>query len=147
MDPNRMDSPLVGKPAPHFSLKRLSDGTVVTLENLRGRPLLINFWSTWCLPCRAEHPVLLRGARHFGQRVEFISIVYQDRNEAVAAWLNRYGGQGYPTLIDEGTKTAIAYGVYGVPETYFIDSKGIIRDKHVGPLDFPRLAAYIARLK
>jgi cytochrome c biogenesis protein CcmG/thiol:disulfide interchange protein DsbE len=79
--------------------------------------------------------------------VQFVGIVYQDRNEAVAAWLNRYGGQGYPTLIDEGTKTGIAYGVYGVPETYFVDSRGVIVDKHVGPLDFPRLAAYIARLK
>lgn len=147
MDPNRMDAPLVGKPAPHFALKRLSDGEVVTLEDLRGKPLLVNFWSTWCIPCRTEHPVLLRGAQHFGQRVQFVGIVYQDRNEVVTAWLNRYGGQGYPTLIDEGTKTGIAYGVYGVPETYFIGSNGVIVDKHVGPLDFPRLAAYIARLK
>lgn len=145
-DPNRMDAPLVGKAAPSFSLRKLSDGKELALSDLRGRPLLLNFWSTWCIPCRNEHPVLVRGAQLFGRQVQFVGVVYQDRNEVVEAWLDRYGGRAYPTLIDAGGKAAIAYGVYGVPETYFIDSAGVIRDKHVGPLSLPALQHYLARL-
>jgi len=146
MDPHHMDAPLVTKPAPDFALHRLSDGEMVTLKSLRGKPLLLNFWSTWCIPCRQEHPVMVRAAQMLGDWVQFVGIVYQDRNEAVEAWLDRYGGRAYPTLIDINAKAAIAYGVYGVPETYFIDSQGVIQSKFVGPLDFPTLQQHVANL-
>lgn len=146
MDPHRMDAPLIGKAAPPIALNKLSDGKQLTLKSLRGKPVLLNFWATWCIPCRTEHPVLVAGARHFGDRVQFVGVVYQDRNEVVQAWLDRYGGTGYPTLIDVGGKVAIAYGVYGVPETYFIDSKGTIQAKYVGPLGFGTLQAYLEQL-
>jgi cytochrome c biogenesis protein CcmG/thiol:disulfide interchange protein DsbE len=145
-DPHRMDAPLVGKAAPPFSLARLSDGRQLSLADLRGQPLLLNFWSTWCIPCRTEHPVLVRGAQLYGDQVQFVGIVYQDRNEVVEQWLDRYGGRAYPTLIDAGGKTAIAYGVYGVPETYFVDRSGVIRDKHVGSLDDTALQYYLSRI-
>lgn len=146
MDPHRMDAPLVGKAAPPFALTRLSDGETVTLESLRGKPVILNFWATWCLPCRQEHPILVRAAKDLGDKVQFVGIVYQDKNEAVNAWLDTYGGRGYPTLIDAGTKTGIAYGVYGVPETYFIDRDGIIRDKVVGPVHPQALYERVGRL-
>ncbi len=146
MDPHRMDAPLVGKPAPPFALTRLSDGQTVTLESLRGKPVVLNFWATWCLPCRQEHPFLVRAARDLGDQVQFVGIVYQDKNEIVNAWLDTYGGRGYPTLIDAGTKTGIAYGVYGVPETYLIDRDGIIRDKFVGPVRPDALFASVKKL-
>lgn len=146
-DPHRMDAPLVGKAAPPFTLKRLSDGASVSLASLRGKPVLLNFWATWCIPCRTEHPVLVRAAKILGTEIQFVGIVYQDRNEVVEAWLDTYGGRAYPTLIDEGGKTAIAYGVYGVPETYFIDAQGVVKAKHVGPLSVPALETYLARLR
>lgn len=147
MDPHKMDAPLIGKLAPRFALPRLSDGKIVTSEDLRGKPVVLNFWSTWCIPCRTEHPVLVHGESQHGQRIQFIGIVYQDRNEVVEQWLDKYGGRAYPTLIDINAKAAIAYGVYGVPETFFIDSQGVIQDKFVGPLSYPLLEQRVARLK
>ncbi|MCB9727466.1 MAG: redoxin domain-containing protein [Deltaproteobacteria bacterium] len=147
MDPHRMDAPLVGKPAPPFELHRLSDGQLVSLESLRGKPVILNFWATWCMPCRQEHPFMVSAAKKLGDKIQFVGIVYQDKNEMVNAWLDAYGGRGYPTLIDAGTKTAIAYGVYGVPETYFIDSQGVIRDKVVGPVRPDELFELAGRLQ
>ena len=133
-DPGEMDKVLEGRPAPAFELPRLLDGQLRSLDDFRGQPLVLNFWATWCVPCAQEHPVMLQGARQFADRAQFVGIVYQDSNEKVLAWLNRYGGQAYPTLIDVNAKAAIAYGVYGVPETYFINREGMIVYKHVGPI-------------
>jgi cytochrome c biogenesis protein CcmG, thiol:disulfide interchange protein DsbE len=94
-----------------------------------------------------EHPNLVQAARKWGNDVQFVGIVYQDKNEAVEAWLARNGGKAFPTLIDVNAKAAIAYGVYGVPETYFIGPDGVIRDKHVGPISWPELAEQVRRLK
>ena len=147
LDPRRMDAPLVGKPAPAFALKRLADDHPVTSADLRGKPLVLNFWATWCIPCRDEHPVLVQGAKHYGERFHFVGVVYQDRKESVTQWLERYGGHAYPTLIDIDGKVAIAYGVYGVPETYFIDAEGIVRSKYVGPMNPMILAMHLKGLE
>lgn len=146
-NPNVMDKPLNGKAAPDFSLPTLANGELMGLEDLRGKPMVVNFWATWCRPCAIEHPNLVQAARKWGTDVQFVGIVYQDKNEAVEAWLARNGGKAFPTLIDVNAKAAIAYGVYGVPETYFIGSDGVIRDKHVGPISWPQLAEQVRRLK
>lgn len=146
-DPHVMDKPLNGKPAPDFSLPRLVDGKTVGLDDLKGKPMVVNFWATWCRPCAQEHPNLVQAARRWGDDVQFVGIVYQDKNEAVDAWLERHGGKAYPTLIDINAKAAIAYGVYGVPETYFIGADGVIRDKHVGPIPWPVLADQVRALR
>lgn len=146
-DPHVMDKPLVGKQAPSFSLPRLADGAQVQLSDLTGKPMVVNFWATWCVPCAQEHPNLVEAARRWGDDVQFVGIVYQDKNEAVEAWLDRHGGRAYPTLIDVNAKAAIAYGVYGVPETYFIGPDGVILDKHVGPIPWPVLQDQVAKLR
>lgn len=135
-DPHDLGNPLEDKNAPRFSLPRLDGGELLSLDDLSGKPAIVNFWATWCQSCPMEHPVLEQAAAEFGDRVQFVGIAYEDKRERLSAWLQRANrGQpaGYPTLIDVGGKAAVAYGVYGVPETYFIDSGGTIRAKKTGP--------------
>lgn len=134
-NPNDLGNALADKNAPPFSLPRLSDGEEVHLRQFDGQPLVVNFWATWCRSCPQEHPVLVDGARRYGGKVQFVGIAYEDRRDRLKSWLTRHGGATYPTLVDVGGKVAVAYGVYGVPETYFIDREGVVRSKHVGPLD------------
>ena len=135
LDPHEIRSPLIDKPAPSFELPRLSDATPVRTSDLRGKPSVLNFWATWCDSCEIEHPMLVDLHRSYGDRVQFLSIVYNDKNELIEAWLKRHGGGTFTTLIDINGKAAIAYGVYGVPETYVLDRDGIIRHKHTGLLN------------
>jgi cytochrome c biogenesis protein CcmG/thiol:disulfide interchange protein DsbE len=133
-DPSLKRSPLVGRAAPAFTLPQVGGGPPLSLASLHGRPVVMNFWATWCVPCYQEHGVLLRGARQHGGSVQFLGIVYEDEEQRVREFLAQEGG-AYPSLMDASGRTAIAYGVYGVPETYFIDAQGRIAHKHVGPLD------------
>jgi cytochrome c biogenesis protein CcmG/thiol:disulfide interchange protein DsbE len=131
-DPSRIESPLVGRTAPGFELVPLGGGEPVSLESLRGRVVVMNFWASWCAPCYQEHPVLLEAARKWTD-VAFLGIVYEDEEDSVKAYLAKLGS-AFPSLMDQGSKTAIAYGVFGVPETFFITPDGVIADKFVGPL-------------
>jgi cytochrome c biogenesis protein CcmG/thiol:disulfide interchange protein DsbE len=133
-DPHAVDSPLIGRPAPPFSLQPIGGGEEVSLEGLRGRPVVVNFWATWCVPCYQEHGVLTRAARAIGADAQFLGIIYEDEEPRVRRFL-REQGSAYPSLLDDDGKTAIAFGVYGVPETFFIDASGKIVAKHVGPVD------------
>jgi len=135
-DPHDLGNPLQDKEAPRFSLPRLDTTVPLSLQDLRGKPAVINFWATWCRTCPMEHPVLEQAAREYGSRVQFVGIAYEDKRERLRAWLNqanRGRPASYPTLVDVGGKAAVAYGVYGVPETYFIDGDGSIRGKKTGP--------------
>ena len=144
-DPRALDSPLVGRPAPAFSLTPLGGGAPVSLEALRGTPLVINFWASWCEPCVAEHAALLEGARRLGDRVRFVGIVYEDKEADAQAFLDARG-RAYVSLLDPGGRTAIAYGIGGVPETYFVNAAGQVVGKHVGPVTREILAARLALL-
>jgi cytochrome c biogenesis protein CcmG/thiol:disulfide interchange protein DsbE len=144
-DPHTVRSPLIGRPAPPFSLVPVGGGSPLTLEGLRGQPAVINFWATWCEPCIAEHAALNSAARAFPD-VRFVGIVYEDEEPRTQEFL-RQRPSGYPSLMDAGGQTAIAYGVFGVPETFFIDGSGRIVDKYVGPLDREAIAAFIARAR
>jgi cytochrome c biogenesis protein CcmG/thiol:disulfide interchange protein DsbE len=144
-DPHAVRSPLLGKQAPPFALVTVGDKATVSLDSLKGKPTVVNFWATWCEPCKMEHGVLTRGARLFADQVQFVGVVYDDKEEAITAFLDRYGS-GYPALVDEGGKTAIAYGVTGVPETFFIDANGKVVSKYAGPLSPDLLAQHVRQL-
>jgi cytochrome c biogenesis protein CcmG/thiol:disulfide interchange protein DsbE len=146
MDPSEMPSPLLEKAAPGFDLARYDTGERIALSDLAGKPALVNFWATWCLTCRQEHPMLVQAERLYGDRIQFLGIAYQDRTEAIEAWLKAHGGSTYPTVVDMGGKTSIAYGIYAVPETFFITAGGVIQFKQTGALDGITLRRELERL-
>jgi len=145
-DPHSIESPLIGRPAPEFSLRPVGATESISLSSLRGHPVVVNFWATWCIPCVEEHGTLVRAAQQLRGDVQFLGVVYEDTEGPIADFL-RQRGQAYPTLLDADGKTAIAYGVYGVPETYFVDAQGTITSKFVGPLDPATLDAQIQKAR
>jgi cytochrome c biogenesis protein CcmG/thiol:disulfide interchange protein DsbE len=144
-NPREVPFMLNGQPAPAFTLAALDSGQRVTLEQFKGRPVVINFWASWCGPCKMEHPVLEWGQREFGDQAQFLGIVFEDTEDNARQFLNQYG-MSFPQLLDARSTVAVDYGVAGVPETYFIDTRGIIQGKHVGPIDPQSLKNWIDRL-
>ena len=142
-DPSEIKTPLIGKPAPPFKLKAVGNGQTIDVGSLRGKPVVINFWATWCVPCYQEHPVLVENARLI-PGVQFVGVVFNDTEDKINAFL-RERGSSYPTLLDEQGKTAIEYGVGGVPETYFLDRNGVIVAKFTGPMTTEILQANVAK--
>ncbi|MEO5987175.1 MAG: redoxin family protein [Candidatus Limnocylindria bacterium] len=133
-DPREVASPLIGRPAPEWTLTTL-DGETLSSNDLAGRPYVVNFWASWCIPaCVDEHPVLADAFARFGDDVEFVGILYQDDPAAAAGFLGRYGDAGYPHVMDPGGRMAIEFGVTGPPETFFVDAAGNVADKNFGPL-------------
>ena len=143
-DPHRIDTKMKGRPAPEFALRALGSTEPVSLRSLRGTPVVVNFWATWCVPCLSEHPVLLAQSEQW-KDVRFLGVVYDDTEPTVQRFLDQHGGS-YPVLFDQDGRTAIAYGVTGVPETFFIDRNGMIVDKVNLPLDADTLRAKLADL-
>ena len=144
-DPSAINSPLIGRPAPAFALKAVGSGETIDIAQLRGRPVVLNFWATWCAPCWDEHPTLVQNARMLGGNVQFVGVVFNDTEDKIQGFLNERGS-AYPTLLDQQGKTAIAYGVGGVPETYFIDKQGTIVAKYSGPMNSEILQSYVQKV-
>jgi cytochrome c biogenesis protein CcmG, thiol:disulfide interchange protein DsbE len=144
-DPHEVPFMLKGKPAPAFGLRALNNGQLVKLEQLKGRPVVINFWASWCGPCQMEHPVLEWGSREFGNQATFLGVIFEDTEDNARQFLSQMGAS-FPQLVDPRSQMAVDYGVAGVPETYFIDAQGTIRGKHVGPIDPQSLANWIKEL-
>jgi len=144
-DPSVIPSPLIGKPMPSFSLTAL-DGTTLSSRDLAGKPVIVNFWASWCPPCAEEHPVLLDLAKRYGDRVTVVGILYNDDAEGAARFLSRYGDGGWADLLDPSGGTAVDYGVTGPPETFFIDAAGIVRGKQIGPVTSDVASAQLATL-
>jgi len=132
-DPRAIPSPLVEKPAPPFRLALL-DGGEVSLASARGKPLILNFWASWCYPaCYQEAPALEAVWRNHRERLLLVGVVIQDKEPNAREFIRRFD-YSFPNGLDPGSKISIDFGVYGVPETFFIDRQGRIRAKHVGAL-------------
>jgi len=144
-NPRIVPSPLPGQPAPDFALETL-DGDTLRLADLRGQVVVLNFWASWCLACIDEHPLLVEAARRYRDRgVRIVGVVYQDTRENARAWMAERGGD-WTNVLDPGSRTAIAYGLLGVPETFFIDRDGRVAYKQIGPLTRTVLTTWIERL-
>lgn len=140
-----LPSPLVDAPAPGFHLATLS-GDSLSLEELHGNVVILNFWASWCLPCRAEHDVFRRVESEYAERgVRIVGVVYQDDPESARRFMRVLGGS-WPSVLDPATRTAIDYGVYGVPETFFLDREGRIAHKHVGAVTWELVRAKVDSL-
>jgi cytochrome c biogenesis protein CcmG, thiol:disulfide interchange protein DsbE len=143
-DPAEIPSPLPGHQAPVFALQvfapgesplRRPVGDTVRLADLRGEVVVVNFWASWCLSCAAEHATLTEVARQYaGRPVRFVGVLYDDSVAPALAWIAGRGGQSYPSVLDPDARTAIDFGLYGVPETYFIDPAGRVAFKQTGPV-------------
>lgn len=142
-DPKLIPSPLIDKEAPLFALE-LFDGGMFRLEEQRGKVVVLNVWASWCYPaCWNEAPRLEAAWRQYrDQGVMLVGLNYQDREAEARAFIQRFG-KTFPNGLDKGSKIAIAYGVYGVPETFFIDDAGRIYAKHIGEISWETLAAKI----
>lgn len=138
-DPKGVSNALEGTPAPDFTLQTM-DGEPVTLASLEGKTVVLNFWSTWCQPCKLEHPHLQQAASVYGQQgVVFLGVLYNDEVQKAKPFLKR-NGSVYPTLVDPGQRVAIDFGVAGVPETFIITKNGDIVQKFSGPVSYQVLA-------
>jgi len=133
LNPRDVPSPFIGKPAPPFKLARL-DAPSVTISpaDMRGKVWLLNVWASWCESCRIEHPVLVDFAR--SGVAPLVGLNYKDQRENGLAWLRQHGNPYLLSAFDMDGRTGIEYGVIGVPETFVIDRRGIIRLKHTGPV-------------
>jgi cytochrome c biogenesis protein CcmG, thiol:disulfide interchange protein DsbE len=133
LDPREVPSPLIGKPAPHFELPLLAaPDKTFSQKDLLGKVWILNVWASWCPPCLVEHPVVTALAK--SQIAPVIGLNYKDAREDALPWLKRNGDPFQFSVFDAAGRIGIDYGVYGVPETYVIDRKGVIRYKHIGPL-------------
>jgi len=133
LDPRKVPSPLIDKPAPPFWLKRLKqpEATLGT-EDMKGKVSLFNVWATWCVACRSEHPVLMQLAE--SGKVAIYGLNYKDDRAEAKRWLLRYGDPYLANAFDADGRVGIDWGVYGTPETFIVDQQGVIRHKHIGPL-------------
>ena len=133
LDPREVPSPLIGKPAPGFNLPRLdAPEQKLSLADLRGQVWLLNVWASWCVACRAEHPVLVDLAK--AGTVPVYGLNYKDKRDAALGWLAQFGNPYLKSISDADGAVGIDYGVYGVPETFVIDKTGVIRYKQIGPV-------------
>ena len=138
-----------GQPAPPITGTAL-DGSTVDLASLRGRPVIVNFWASWCVPCREEFPLFAEKLAELGPRddLAMIGVLYEDEPELAQAFLDEFGaGADWPSIPDEDAAIASAYRVVAPPQTYFIDAEGVLRGIQIGEVresDFDTQYAKIA---
>jgi cytochrome c biogenesis protein CcmG, thiol:disulfide interchange protein DsbE len=135
-DPKIIQSPLLGKPAPTFRLQQVEDPTkFVDTRDFAGQVYVLNAWGTWCGGCRQEHPALLAIARQ--QLIPIVGLDTKDELANAQSWLTQLGNPYVATAFDPDGRAAIDWGVYGAPESFLVDAKGIVIYKYIGPLSLP----------
>jgi cytochrome c biogenesis protein CcmG/thiol:disulfide interchange protein DsbE len=131
-DPATLPSAMIDKPAPDFDLAGVAGAPGLSRAALQGHAAIVNFFASWCLPCRSEHPLLMRLSEE--EHVPLFGIAYKDKPEDAARFLGQLGDPYRRVGLDETGRVGIDFGVYGVPETYFVDRQGIVRWRWAGPL-------------
>ena len=145
--PQDLRTGTVGKPAAAFTLQRLDGDDKMVIDAPRGRVTVINFFASWCIPCKEENPALVRVyERYRASDVVFIGVLYQDSRENGLKYI-RDNGVTWLTGSDDDGRVAFSYGVFGIPETYFIGADGIIAGRHIGPIDETTLVNGIDTLR
>ncbi len=133
LNPREIPSPLIDKPAPEFKLPRLFQmNETLGKQDLLGRVWLMNVWASWCVACKQEHPVLNALAK--SNAVPIVGLNYKDDNQKGKDWLKNFGDPYNVVIVDQDGRAGIDWGVYGVPESFVVDKKGMIRKKFTGPL-------------
>jgi cytochrome c biogenesis protein CcmG/thiol:disulfide interchange protein DsbE len=131
-DHSAIASPLIGKPAPALPLLELTmPEQQLTIDRLHGKAYVLNVWGSWCISCRAEHPVITELAK---SGVPVVGYNYKDTHADAVRWLDQFGNPFALIVQDQDGRAALDWGIYGAPETFVIDAKGIVRFKQVGPL-------------
>ena len=131
-DIHELPSAMIEKPAPDFDLAGLDSNKALDLDALKGQPFVINFFASWCVPCRIEHPLLMRLSEQ--NHLPLYGIAYKDKPADSAKLLATFGDPYRQVGVDQNGRVGLDFGVYGVPETYVIDRTGTIRKRFVGPL-------------
>ena len=147
-DPGISSSPLIGKPAPTSPVQLMESDGAVSMADLSGDIVVVNFWASWCLGCRAEHDALLRAADDYAEfDTTFVAVNYQDSEQRAEAFLDELGRSAVTIYaIDEGSATAFEWGVLGLPETFFVDRNGIVVGKVSGPVSYGLLSRTIEQI-
>lgn len=141
-------APQVGYRLPTFHLPMWPNNTDVSVDNFKGKPLFINFWASWCPPCQAESPDLVKAYEKYGDKVQFISInlTSQDSQPNVQAFIEKYAIK-YPTLLDKSGNVAQQYEIAAIPTSLFVDSTGIIVQRYTGAISPEALDSYLQRIE
>ncbi|EHY87464.1 TlpA family protein disulfide reductase [Saccharomonospora azurea] len=149
-DPTLVDSPLIGEPAPSAALPYLEREGLLSLADLHGQIVVVNFWASWCVPCREEHPALVAAANNYKDAgVAFVGVNFQDQRGAAVAFLDELGrgdSQVYHYVTDPDSRLTLDFGVFGVPETFFIDRTGTIVGKISGVSDYRLLSSALDQM-
>jgi len=146
-DPRDIRAVTLNKPAAAFTAEKLDGTGTLSLSDYSGNVVVLNFFASWCIPCKEENPALLRvWERYRSSDVVIIGIVYQDSLDSARKYV-RDNGVTWPTVTDDDGRVAFAYGVFGIPETYFIGPDGIVAGRHIGPISEAALVTGIEKLR
>jgi len=143
LNPASIPSAMVGRSLPEFELPVLETESLANNDDLIGRSILINVWATWCVACVAEHPFLMELAK---SGIPIYGINYKDQASSARNWLLHYGDPYVSNIIDQDGRLGVDLGVYGAPETFFVDANGIIQYRHVGIINETIWTSKLARL-